>query len=742
LRIFDLPIPEEAKLVIAKSGFTELYPPQKEAVEAGALDGRNLVLASPTASGKTLVAELCMIKHVMEKGGKVLYLTPLRALASEKYDEFRKYAALKRRDGRRVRIGISTGDYDSSDPWLNVYDVIICTNEKADSLLRHRASWISEVTLVVADEIHLLNEADRGPTLEVTLARLMEVNPKVQILALSATVSNADEIAEWLKAESITTDWRPVKLVEGVCLRDELEFNDGSAIRIKEDQGNPSVDLALHIIGEGGQALVFTETRSRAVAYARKVAPVVAKDLTRLDKVGLKKASDKILTTGERTRISNLLAELVARGTAFHHAGLKASHRKIVEDAFKEGRLKVISATPTLAAGVNLPARRVIISSYKRYEPGLGWYPISVLEYKQMSGRAGRPKYDKIGEALLIAKNEDEQDYLMRSYVLAKPERIWSRLAVESVLRSHVLATVASGFAHSEQGLLDFFRRTLYAHQYGSENIEQLISKVLKFLYKEQMIEVDGSGLTATDFGRKVSELYIDPVSGVVIRDGLYGRAKTLTDLSFLHMICHTPDLYPKYYPRSRELGELEAYVEIHADELMFETPSELTDRVAYEELLGEIKAALVLDAWNSEVSEDMIIERFFVEPGDLFRLVDSARWLIHATRELCRLFGHKDLMPKISKLETRIESGVKAELVPLVGLEGIGRVRGRMLFNAGFKTIEDLKHAPISRIMSVPYIGPKVAKSIKEQIGGFVKKDEWERLKRTKWDQTQLFEF
>jgi helicase len=174
----------------------------------------------------------------------------------------------------------------------------------------------------------------------------------------------------------------------------------------------------------------------------------------------------------------------------------------------------------------------------------------------------------------------------------------------------------------------------------------------------------------------------------------------------------------------------------------MFETPSELTDRVAYEELLGEIKATLVLDAWNSEVSEDMIIERFFVEPGDLFRLVDSARWLIHATRELCRLFGHKDLMPKISKLETRIESGVKAELVPLVGLEGIGRVRGRMLFNAGFKTIEDLKHAPISRIMSVPYIGPKVAKSIKEQIGGFVKKDEWERLKRTKWDQTQLFEF
>jgi len=137
-----------------------------------------------------------------------------------------------------------------------------------------------------------------------------------------------------------------------------------------------------------------------------------------------------------------------------------------------------------------------------------------------------------------------------------------------------------------------------------------------------------------------------------------------------------------------------------------------------------------------------MIIERFSVEPGDLFRLVDSARWLIHAARELCRLFGHKDLMPKISKLETRIASGVKAELLPLVSLEGIGRVRGRMLFNAGFKTIEDLKHVPMSRIMSVPYIGPKVAKSIKEQIGGFVKKDEWEKLKRREWDQKMLSEY
>jgi len=197
LKIEELPLMEQAKRIIIESGANELYPPQEDAVKAGALDGRNLVLASPTASGKTLVAELCAMKHILERGGKVLYLAPLRALASEKYDDFKKYTQLVNVLGKKVKVAISTGDYDSSDSWLGRYDIIIVTNEKCDSLLRHRANWIEEVTLVVADEIHVLNDADRGPTLEVTLTRLMEINPSIQILALSATVRNADE-ACWM----------------------------------------------------------------------------------------------------------------------------------------------------------------------------------------------------------------------------------------------------------------------------------------------------------------------------------------------------------------------------------------------------------------------------------------------------------------------------------------------------------------------------------------------------------------
>jgi len=179
VKVADLSIPDSVKELVIRSGIVELYPPQEEAIKAGALDGINLVLASPTASGKTLVAEFCALKHILERNGKVVYLTPLRALANEKFDEFGKYTSITKKDGRRIRAGISTGDFDGTDPWLERYDVIITTNEKADSLLRHRTKWMDEISLVIADEVHLLNDAERGPTLEVVLARLMQVNPGI-----------------------------------------------------------------------------------------------------------------------------------------------------------------------------------------------------------------------------------------------------------------------------------------------------------------------------------------------------------------------------------------------------------------------------------------------------------------------------------------------------------------------------------------------------------------------------------
>ncbi len=413
MRIRELPLDPQVVTLLEGEGLDQLYPPQEDAIKAGVLDGKNLVLASPTASGKTLVAEICILKHILERNGKAIYLAPLRALASEKFKEFQRYSSIKKPSGEHLRIGMSTGDYDSSDPWLGRYDIIISTNEKADSLLRHRAPWMNELSLVVADEIHLLTEHERGPTLEVVLTRLTEINPDIQVLALSATVRNADEVGQWLRAGSVTTNWRPVPLREGIYNLGQLQFNDGSSRIIPSGTKTPVLDIALDVLSSGGQALIFTETRRSAVEMGRKAAIAVRPRISKIEERSLNTIAERILSSGEKTRLGEALASQIASGAGFHHAGLTGPHRGIVETAFRDGRIKVLAATPTLAAGVNLPARTVIISSYERFESGHGRYPISVLEYKQFCGRAGRPKYDKYGESVLIARNQDEADWLM-----------------------------------------------------------------------------------------------------------------------------------------------------------------------------------------------------------------------------------------------------------------------------------------------------------------------------------------
>ena len=733
MKISELPIDKQVIELLAKEGLDELYPPQQHAIEAGVLDGKNLVLASPTASGKTLVAELCILQHVLEHRGKAIYLAPLRALASEKFKEFQRYSAIKKPNGDHVRAGISTGDYDSSDPWLGRYDIILCTNEKADSLLRHKAPWMSELTLVVADEVHLLTEQERGPTLEVVLTRLTEINPNIQVLALSATVRNAEEVGSWLKAGSVTTDWRPVPLREGIYHDNQVQFRDGASRAILSGTKTPSLDIALDVLSTGGQALIFTETRRSAVEMGRKASVAVKSRLSKPEERALNTIAERILSTGEKTRLSEALAMQVAAGAGFHHAGLAGVHRGIVEDAFREGRIKVLAATPTLAAGVNLPARAVVISSYERYEAGYGRYPISVLEFKQFCGRAGRPKYDKFGEALLIARNPDEADWLMENYVLAQPEKLWSKLAAERVLRPHVLSTIAAGYAHSEEGLYSFFARTFYAHQYGPRLIKGKIGDILRFLFKEEMVLMEGKDLSASKFGKRVSELYIDPMSAVILRDGLYNRAKKMTDLSILHLISKTPDIAPRPRPRGSEVDKLSLLAEQRSDEFTYPIPIQFEDPVAYEEFLGELKASQVLLDWIDERTEDQILETRKVEPGDLLRLVQGSEWLIFATQELGRLFGHKDLLAPLEMLKVRLAKGVRPELVKLTTLEGVGRVRARMLYDSGLKSIEDIKERSLEQLMSIRTIGPSLAKKIKEQAGGLIKADEWEKAKKAK---------
>jgi helicase len=740
LRVSELDVPEEIKELLNSRGFDELYPPQAEAIEAGVLDGKSLVMASPTASGKTLVAELCAFKHILERGGKVLYLVPLRALASEKYEDFQAYSKLTKRDGREIRVGMSTGDLDSRTSWLADYDIVVTTNEKCDSLLRHRSPWMEDVSLVIADEIHLIGN-DRGPTLEVALARLRQLMPDLQILALSATIRNVDEVAEWLKAEWIETDWRPVPLKEGVAHNNRIIFNDGSIKGLKPLNRLDPINIAMNSVLDGGQSLIFVESRRRAQSVAREAGNAFKGSLGKRDKAKLLEISAGISTRGEKTRLSDDLASAVAKGAAFHHAGLSSAHRRIIEKAFRDGWIKILSATPTLAAGVNLPARTAVIASYRRFTPGYGMYPISVLEYKQMSGRAGRPQYDDAGEAVLIAKSSDEQDALMENYVAAKPERLFSRLAQEAAIRGHTLAAIASDYAHTEPGLMDFFGETFYGYHYPMGNIKLILAGILSYLRREDMIQYKGDYIYATDFGRRVSELYIDPLSAVVLRDGLREDDINFTDITWLHLICQTPDMRPKLRPRRGEMEAVESFLEEHRHELTVKLASDY-DYVDYETTLGELRTTMILKAWIDETSENDLFEKYRVAPGDRYSAVHNADWLLYAAYELARVLGTDEHRGHLRRLRDRVRYGVSEKLLPLVRLQGIGRVRAKVLYNSGFKSAASLKTAPLTRLVEIPLIGPRLAKTIKEQVGGVVDQDEWKRLDTDTSEQRSITDF
>jgi len=201
---------------LKEQGISKLNPAQKKALKKGVLNGKSLLVCTPTGSGKTLIATFAITK-TLDKG-KVVYIVPLRALASEKYKEYKKFF------GDKYKVAVSTGDIDSSSDYLAKYDMIILTVEKFDSLIRHHSNWIKDIALVVIDEVHLMNDPSRGPTLEILITILKQLLKNVQLIALSATIGNPEELSEWLNAELVYDEWRPVKLHKGVYFGGEVVF--------------------------------------------------------------------------------------------------------------------------------------------------------------------------------------------------------------------------------------------------------------------------------------------------------------------------------------------------------------------------------------------------------------------------------------------------------------------------------------------------------------------------------------
>jgi helicase len=713
IKIQDLNLSDPIKQFYIDSGITSLYPPQSDAIDAGILEGKNIVAAIPTASGKTLLAEFAMLKSVLneEKTGKALYIVPLRALASEKYEHFRSFEIMKKSDGRGVSVGIATGDLDSRDDWLGQYDIIVATSEKVDSLLRNGSLWIDEVTVVIADEVHLIDSPDRGPTLEIVLAKLMKQQP--QIIALSATIGNANDVAKWLSAQPVVSDWRPIVLKEGVFFGNAITFGNRNQREVKAFNKDNTISLAADTLKEGGQCIIFESSRKNTEGQASRTGIAISKLIDQNTREKLKVLSEQVIETSE-VETTKKLAQCIRNGSAFHHAGLISEQRKIIEGGFRDGTIKVIAATPTLAAGLNLPARRVIIKGYRRYDVNWGQVPIPVLEYKQMAGRAGRPGLDPYGESVLVTKNYDEMDELMNQYVLADAENITSKLGDENALRTHILSIIVTGFARTMDELLGFMENTFYSTQQEPWSLKVVIDKIIGFLVEKKMIMYK-DGLFPTRLGELVSRLYIDPLSASTIIEGLEKieeKSIKYTELTLLHLVSMTTNMRPLYLRSNDYLWLSDLVMEHHTE---FITIPPQSSSINYEWFLSQVKTACVMLDWINEKKEEDIVNKFGIGEGDIKALSETTLWLVHSMAELA-VFKKLSFATKTRELEKRVEYGASPELLELIQIRGIGRVRARKLHNAGIRDMEALRACDPVKVANI--IGTKVAIKVLKQIG------------------------
>ncbi|MBI4017560.1 MAG: hypothetical protein HY366_01295, partial [Candidatus Aenigmarchaeota archaeon] len=379
--------------------------------------------------------------------------------------------------------------------------------------------------------------------------------------------------------------------------------------------------------------------------------------------------------------------------------------RKLVEDAFRAYIIKAIAATPTLAAGLNLPAYRVVIRDLRRYHPAHGSIYIPVLEYHQMAGRAGRPRYDKEGEAIVLAKSAREAQELVERYINGTPEEIYSKLSVEPTLRTHVLSLIATHVS-SEEALKEFFERTFFVHQFKDfEKIQKIIGKILRRLEEQNFIKYDSERLEATRIGRRVAQLYLDPETAHRI---ITNMDSCVNAFDYMLLISNAREMYP-FSLRAREDERLAEEIERRS----IETPSPWD--LEYDDFLQAFKTALVLEAWTDERGEDELYKTFSVAPGELRTRLDSADWLLYATQELALLLGKAAKIKDVRKARVRVKYGVREELVALVALRGIGRVRARTLYTAGYKTITKLKAA--SELEMAKLVGTKTAADVHKQL-------------------------
>lgn len=664
----------------------EFNPAQKAVIESGYLEDKsNYIISIPTASGKTVLGILPALKTILN-GGKAVYAAPLLSIQNEKVKEFKAFE----------EHGIKVGKHPSNS------DLSIMVFESFDALTRFSWNVLREVDTLIIDEFHMIGEYSRGPTLESAITRAKIINPSLRIIALSATLKNIDEIEQWLDGKTVEHDYRPVPLNKEVL--DAEMFNT-------KNKNDVIVKIVEKAIEDNSQALSFVSTRRFTESLATYVAKKIDKKTTKEQKHKFKQVADKLLEVPKKkgslpTTTCLKLAEAAEKGVVFHHAGLFNEQKEIIEDEFRNGNILMITATPSLMYGVNLPSKYVVIRDHTRWTSN-GPASIPVFDYEQMSGRAGRPQYDDVGYSYLVAKTMDEAFDLEARYVNGEIELTNSKLIDnKDAIYKQIIAQIASSLSKNLDDLNDFFGKTLYGFQmknnppmsmFAQDSLNWELESALEFLLQNGIIRATPEGLKTTDFGNLIAKSNYAVETAVKIKEYVSTMEK-LNPAEMIYALAETPDL-PLISFKGRKSKD--------------PVRDKLSECGLFAVDIGNPEATAVsLIEWIDERNEYKIENAYNVYSASTRRSAYEASRLVKFAKNTLEVLGNYSNLKDMDYLSARLYYGVKEDIIPLVvGVKRLGRKRARLLM----KTFGDnLSEASEKDLQKVEGIGPKLAGKVK----------------------------
>jgi len=677
------------------SHFTDI---QQVALGAGVASGQGLVACAPTSSGKTLVGEIAILS-ALNRGSRCLYLVSHKALADQKFIDFEA-----RFGGGGANplatIGLSTGDREEGDVSPQV---MVATYEKGLALLLS-GQLDTNALLVVADELQILAEDGRGPNIE-TLCSIFRQRRVDQFVALTATVGNAQELADWLECSVAISYTRDVELNQEIW-----NAGQGYVVRFGQSDGqmcHEGISLPGDVIGAvqqlvamgRGPVLVFTESRNEATRLATAFSQALVQTAD-----GIAMAT-QLEFFSEPTESSQQLQQNAQRRVTFHSADLTAQERQVIEQGFVSSSFDACFATSTLAAGVNFPFRSVVFPKLTYQWGDREGQMIALSDYRNMSGRAGRLGLHPDGFAVLLPKNPAELAHANR-LILPENQNLESRMVGLSTRRT-VLSLVSSRVVDSRQALTDFFQNTFYWHQIQERNprkLEDVIQSALNavsWLVEKQFIEEVNELLLPTPIGKAVAGSGLLPTTALRFLE-VVAEYSTAIDEEFepyivglIHWVCNCDEFTSDHpsrflpYPAGRAPVHSTGFLQAHTLLAGLNRTDGRTNQCAH-----------ALTLFSQGEAERSIRHKTNIPSGQIHRLATEIAWVFDGLRKIISVpeLGYpQTLSNKMSMLARQIQWGTPAEALDILrvaqreGVPGFGRQRAMALLGQGIETFDQL---------------------------------------------------